>query len=483
MPDLSDLIDDELLLVLPYLRVWDLLNLKNSGKRFSVLVTSYLKLQKRIDFRMPFPSKQDTVEMLKGLRKLILDTIGPNLVELSVDDSYEGRQLLENEDFVTELARRCPKLGRLPIVNPCMLLSYCKLNGKSLKHLRLVIESNDQASNEARKEVLELCVNVKKLDIWLEDSRSISWIRDVLASRTNLVESLTISYGFLTQELSEEIQSIVKTSSRLNEINLTVRQPATQLNSVDVQRNASLAGMLPQLNEFQFVSFTPSLDALEHTVTRLEVAIMDIDFRLDFLESFEKLTELHIIQHCCIEVFSQLVERLPESVTSFKTNCVNHVQLLALKQLLRQRGHQFSRFEVTFTDETSEARDLLLEVANNCPSLENLVFEGHILVESSNWDCSHEFELITSRLTKIRTINISGLFVSQRAFESCLAHCHHLKTIQVSLSGSTYDRTNSLKKVLDIHPSIYQATVNTTENFTAKRNTVYQYLNGIMVED
>ncbi|KAI1306721.1 hypothetical protein HDE_00972 [Halotydeus destructor] len=139
MISLHFLQDDELLLVLPKLRLGELLKLKNTCKRFNNLVSTHFKLQKVLDYSLPVPleearkandekeignliratagtnvtelrfSRPEPLEdYLKMTRSLILSTAGPNLTELRFREPRGEEKLYLEDDFVAALADKCP---------------------------------------------------------------------------------------------------------------------------------------------------------------------------------------------------------------------------------------------------------------------------------------------------------------------------------------------------------------------------------------
>ncbi|KAI1306730.1 hypothetical protein HDE_00964 [Halotydeus destructor] len=470
--------DDELMLVLPKLRLWDLFRLKQSCKRFSVLVAWYLRSRRRIDFSLPFRhSPERYADFMKSFRNLILDTVGANLEELKVGILYG---VFQDRTFVARLAGRCPKLGYLPIEDMEVLSKYCESNGKFVEKLQLVFENHytDRKQAAFRKNILSMCSNLKSLNLFVDDGKSISEARDILVDRTNCLESLTISYESLTPQLPEEIQAIVKSSSMLDKITLNVSAPVT---SDVIQLTANLAESLPKLNELNVRSESDNLDALGPYITGLEVFIMDDDFQLNFLDAFAKLVRLDFLQFWGVKKLSQLVDALPKTVKYFSTNCVDGVQFIPLTNLIRQRGNQLERLEVTFSGSQCafHSKMFMVEVATSCTGLKSLKIEN--LSCDFGPDCSEELELLMSKLENMRVLQIKGLSISLRAFELALFALRHLEKVEVTLTESNHKKIH-LTKLLDSHPNIYEAQIGSRNEYSLEcEDIIYRYLNGILI--
>ncbi|KAI1306732.1 hypothetical protein HDE_00962 [Halotydeus destructor] len=421
MTSLLRLHDDELQLVLFHLRLWDSLQLKKTCKHFEEMVPLSLRLRKTIDFSWPLPFEEvRSAALLKNVQKLILSTVGPNLVKLVVNDSYEAIEVFADQDFVIELAKRCPKLACLPIGDLESQLRYCELNRGHVEKLEMSIETNDAESDEMRKKILDSCLSA---------------------------------------------------STRLKELNLICENFA---DTDDIEHDASLLRQLPQLNRFYLITDRPSTELFGRSVTCLEVLVSNINFRFDFLASFPKLVELRVHQQPTVEVLNQLVDKLPNTVTKLKASVGDDVQFEGLMNLIKHRGNQLEKLDVILfgANYISYAQSFLVGVAQRCPKLTDLVVLARCAVESPEFDCSEEFELVTSQLKNIRKIDFIGSVISQSAFECCLFHCRHLKQVRLSLFDSNYDRLD-LKRVLDNHHTIYQAYLVTSRNMTLQMKTKY----------
>ncbi|KAI1306715.1 hypothetical protein HDE_00963 [Halotydeus destructor] len=366
--------------------------------------------------------------MRLNVKSIILDIVGPSL-EVLLAEPYQGESLFEDEDFVIKLATQCPRLGDLPIVRLDLRLRYCELNGQNVKRLELYIH---EEFNEMQEKLLKLCPNLKKLVVSLRRGSSIAWVRDTLASRTNCLEELNISYDEPSFQLSEEIQSIVSASLMLKDITVMVSNYVTD-DPYDNEMHVELASKLPQLSQFDFKSKNSDLSVFGPFATSFEVSIENQGFSLHFLNAFSKLTHLYVDPLPGVEVFNQLIETLPMTVTAFKTHIVGRVQYGTLRNLVRQRGSQLTDVNVTFarTYYDIATKKVLVEIANHCPDLIVLSVKGFYVDECSQSNCSRQFKHLTSKLTNLRDIYIACFHVSRSAFESALFYCRHLENIRI----------------------------------------------------
>ncbi|KAI1306720.1 hypothetical protein HDE_00970 [Halotydeus destructor] len=474
MRGLNELPDDALLLIMPLLPFWDILQLKRLNRRLCDCVSSHLKKQRTLDVSWPAargPELSDRAA--KSVQDTILSTVGRKLVKLVVN-TPGGFRVFEDVTFVCKLAVCCPKLGYLPITNEDTLLTYCEGNAKTIEHLQIDQEANEDDSNEVRKEILQLCSEIKTLDISVEVGGSVGWVTDSLTKRTHNIESLHISYASLTPQLSEEIQSIVTTCTSLKEISLTVQHFGVYN---EVELTLQLVKKLP-LKHFHSDTYN---DTLAPYFTSIDVIIVDAEFQFASLEMCEKLITLQILQQRDITVLLQLTEKLPTSVTTFKINCVDYAQFELLKDLIRRRGSQFNRLELQIdeTNCTANAKDFLALVANNCPDLIELVMFVQLPAECKKPDCSVELALLTSKLRKLRRVVIMGLIVSKSAFEASLATCRQLEKIHICVAESTFERAE-LKAMLVKNHKLYEARILEFDGDTKRK--VYEYLNGTLIE-
>ncbi|KAI1306735.1 hypothetical protein HDE_00967 [Halotydeus destructor] len=478
MADLLELNDDELLLVLTCLRFWDLINLKSSCKRANVLVPSYLRRQEVLDFSLPLPREQEAIDSLfVRIRSLVLGTVGPNLKQLIFGKSYEEHLLFEDEQFVVELAKQCPKLKCLPIYDHRILLRFCEISGNSVEDLNLNSKHKGFTSVEHKVKLLELCGSIKRLEFSVARSGSISWILDIMNSRPNCLESISLAYDSLTPQLSQEILALVTASPRLTEINL--RNCGYCLNDTkEAEMNENLLLKLRHLKRF---STNVDVYDIEETtlgpfVTSLFVNLYDGVIDSGFLLDFTNLTELTIMHRQAVHLM-RLDKTVPKTVTSLRTNCLDEVHLEQMETLMEQRGSQFEHLDITF--ESRESQKLLVNIVDHCCNLKSLVLQScGWSPEFPDGDLSAQLESLCARLTTLQVLTLHGIHISQEAFETCLKQCAQLESIQVLVENADYD-ANKLISLLRCRSKLYEAKVELIKS--GSDGIVYHYLNGVLI--
>ncbi|KAI1295360.1 hypothetical protein HDE_05577 [Halotydeus destructor] len=442
--NLINLLDEEILLILSYVSVWDVFCIEATCLRLRYVVSVHFRTCRRLSFATPQKFADETLvqNFVEGTKRTVLARCGPCLEFLHFNLSRIS--LWHDDKFVLQLADKCPNLRKFFTNNVDMALTYARATDTSksgLKELKFLALEDEELDKRPR--LLRWCPNVQKIHIQLVEP-SLDWLLDVVHART--VRAKHYSFDIicrLRNKLVEDIRRVIFSSPNVQTVHFNIVSDY----SVDTIQN--LIRALPVK-----ISIRLMIDSVEEIPQSVASCISSLvlhhsQCNIFYGKHFEQMDELVMTKCTSGFCLRKLSSHLPKSLVRLCLVRVSNID--GLSYMLAERGEHLERLvlETYFVDSNYHAAesfsDLLTLITINCTSLKCL----SLSVVHQQAQLDKLLNLIAKLGHGFKTLELEKLVPDSANYVLLLEHidrhCRILKSIAIEVlwepSGRVLDTT------------------------------------------